>query len=74
MASQGFKDVYSCLVCRGIGDGTDEFKCHGCGAYACQHLVLIDGGMIICFCCYKDQERGWPDWSYTRLPPEDHKP
>jgi hypothetical protein len=68
MASQGFKDVYSCLACRGIGEGTDEFKCNGCGAYVCQHLVLIDGGMVICFCCYKDQELVWPDWSYTRLP------
>lgn len=63
-----FKDVYSCLGCQAASEGTDEFKCSGCGAYACQHLVLIDGGVILCFVCYKDQEREWPPWSYARIP------
>lgn len=73
MASKGFKDVYSCLSCRASGEGIDEFRCDGCRSYVCQHLVLIDGGMMICFCCYKDLELKWPDWSYSRHQ-EDQEP
>jgi hypothetical protein len=65
---EGFKDVYTCISCSVNGQGMDEFKCGCCGAHACQHLVLIDGGMVFCFVCYKDKSRTWPDWSYTLLP------
>lgn len=68
----GYKDVFCCLSCRGVGVA-DEFKCNGCGSHVCQHLVLIDGGLVICFCCYKDQERVWPDWVFAVLPDRSDK-
>lgn len=70
---QDYKDSFSCFACQRRGQGMDEFKCNGCGSYVCEHLVLIDGGMVICFCCHKDQERKWPDWSYTMIEDKDPK-
>ena len=70
MPIPGYRDIFSCLYCHKSGEGTDEFKCSGCGSYVCQHLVLIDGGLVICFCCHKDQKREWPAWWYVRVPEE----
>lgn len=68
MASPGYRDIFSCIACQMSGIGQAEFKCNGCGVYACEHLVVMDGGMMICFCCYKDQTIKWPDYSYTLVP------
>lgn len=72
MTLQGFRDVFCCLSCWKASESKDEFKCNGCGSYVCEHLVLIDGGLVICFCCYKDQKIEWPAWWYARIP-EDPK-
>ena len=67
-ALPGYRDVFSCIACQAVRDLNAEFKCGACSSYVCEHLVLIDGGLIICFCCYKDQSREWPDWCYAMLP------
>lgn len=67
-----YRDSFSCLSCRSTSR-MDEFKCSGCGTFVCEHLVLVDSGMMICFCCHKDkgEEIKWPDWSYTMIEDRD---
>lgn len=67
MLPSKYHDVFSCPVCQSSESHREEFKCSGCGSHACEHLVLIDGGMVICFCCYKDDDREWPDYTYTMV-------
>lgn len=67
MLSQKYRDVFSCPACQGPEGVRDEFKCGGCSSYTCEHLVVLDGGILLCFCCYKDQTRRWPDYCYTMV-------
>jgi hypothetical protein len=73
MRPQNHRDIFTCTACQTREVGRDEFECGACGAYACEHLVLIEGGLVICFCCYKDQGIKWPDYCYTILPPKPDK-
>lgn len=63
-----YRNIFGCIPCRMHGDGSNEFQCSGCGCHACEHLVVLTGGSILCFCCYRGTEIEWPDWSFTMEP------